>query len=432
MRIVLVNFHNHQQNSGMYNLVALASYLEKENIEVQVIDAKRQPVWDIIRTWKPDIIGLTSYTVWYGDVVREAHKIKDMFPHIKIVIGGHHITSLPNSIRSPPFDYGIIGEGEDALANLCEGVPPEQIKGLIDGRITGSKDTIGNPVYHSNPVDIDKLPVVRLDKYTPIDFYKDGMVGITGSRSCIWNCQYCSIRTMSKGIRFRPINIVVDEIQMCYYKLGSRIVIFWDDVFGLNINWLQSLIEELDRRKLLEKIQYHVHMRASIVTSERCELMRKMGVTVWNMGLDFGSDKMLKSVKGNDSSVEKNKEALLMAHRYGIATGGAVMFGAPGETIDDMKETLAFMDWYADNIQRGLCSGSIWGFAATPLPGTEWWNIAEKKGKVSWDMNCGRLGLHNWKEHFLLDESVTEEQFNWIHEEFKKRMIRINGSWGEP
>lgn len=121
-----------------------------------------------------------------------------------------------------------------------------------------------------------------------------------------------------------------------------------------------------------------------------------------------------------------------MAKRYGIATGGSVIFGAPGEIIDDMKETLAFMKWYADMIQNGLCSGSIWGFIATPLPGTQWWDIAEKKGKVSWDMACERLGLHNWKEHFLLDDSVSEEQLNWVHEEFKKLMIRINGRWDEP
>lgn len=433
MRIVLANFHNHQTNSAMYGLVALASYLEKENIDVQVIDANRQPLYNIISSWKPDIIGLTSYTVWYGDVVREAHKIKDMFPHIKTVIGGHHITSLPNSIRNPPFDYGIIGEGEDALANLCKGVPLEQIKGVIDGRITGSKDTIGNFAYHSNPVDVDKLPVVRLDKYTPIDFYKDGMVGLVASRGCSFNCKYCAIRTMTKGgVRYYPVDIILEQIQLCYDKLGSRTIIFWDDTWATNLDWLKTLVNKLEQKNLLGKINYHVHMRSSIVNEERCELMKKMGVKVWNIGWDSGDDEILKNIKGNDCSVEKNKNAILMARKYGIATGGSVIFGMPNEKIESMKKTLAFIEWYAEMIEKGLASGSIWGFVAVPLPGTPWWRMAEEKGKVSWDMDCGRLSLHNWKEHFLLDESVTEEQFNWIHEEFKKLMIRINGSWGEP
>lgn len=431
-KVLLINFHNNQTYSAMYNLVALASYLEKENIEVQVIDGIRQPIWDIIKTWKPDIIGLTSYTIFYKNVVEYGLKIKQYITtnniNSKIIIGGNHITSAPVSMKVPPFDYACVGEGEEVLVQLCKALkaetPLSSIKGLID-HPTSDTDK-------SSPVDINKLPVVRLDKYTPIDFYKDGMVGIVGSRGCAWNCHYCSIRTMSKAIRFRPINTVVDEIQMCYDKLGSRTIACWDDTFSINLNWLQSLIEDLDKKKLLGKIQYHVHMRASIVNEERCELMKKMGVTVWNMGLDFGSDKILKQAKGTDSSVEKNKEALLMAHRYGIATGGSVIFGAPGETIDHMKETLLFLDWYSDMIQKGLCSGSIWGFVATPLPGTEWWKYAESIGKVSADMDYNKLGLHNWNDHFLLDKSVTENDFNWVHNEFKRLMIKINGSWSEP
>lgn len=422
MKVLLVNFHNHQTNSAMYNLVALASYIENiPDTQIQVLDGIRQPFWDILRNWKPDIVGLTSYTVWYGNVVEKAHQIDSIY-NGKIVIGGHHITSLPKSMRVPPFDYSVIGEGEEVLSSLCKGETPST--GLIDYPM----DT---PVM-SNPVDVTRLPVARLDKYTPLSFYNDNMVGIVASRGCPFNCQYCSIRTMSKGVRYYPVEQVINQIELCYNKLGSKTIIFWDDTFGLNIQWLQELIYQLDSKKLLGKIQYHVHCRASTVNEERCELMRKLGVKVWNMGLDFGSDKMLKQTKGKDCSVQKNKEAILMAHKYGIATGGAVMFGAPEETIDNMKETLSFMKWYRDSIRSGLCTGSIWFFCATPLPGTEWWNYAEKRNKVSWDMDCSRLHLHNWREHLLLDDSITNEQFNWIHKEAKKLMADINGSWSEP
>jgi radical SAM superfamily enzyme YgiQ (UPF0313 family) len=123
-----------------------------------------------------------------------------------------------------------------------------------------------------------------------------------------------------------------------------------------------------------------------------------------------------------------------MAHKYGFSTGGSVIFGAPGETINELNKTVEFMRWYADMKDRGQIGrgSSIWFFIATPLPRTGWWAIAESKGKVRWDMDCGRLSLHNWKDHFLLEDSVSEQQFNGIHEEAKRLMAKINGVWSEP
>lgn len=432
MRVLLINFNNHEVYSGMYSLAALASHIERPGIEVRVMDALRQPFYETLVSWKPDIIGITSYTVWYGKVVEHAHKIKALLPSCKLVIGGHHITSLPESFVSPPFDYGIIGDGEEALTSLCEG---KIIKGVISRKVPVDADNRCTVQFeHCDPVDVSTLPVVDLPKYTERSNYAQGLVGLVASRGCHYNCKYCNIRAMSKNIRLYPVERVAREIQLYYETLKTKTMIFWDDVFGLDVNWMNNLISELDRKSLLGRIQFYIHVRASTVTEERCQLWKKLGVVAWNMGLDFGDDTMLKETKGNDCSVGTNKEALLMAHRYGFSTGGSVVFGAPGETIQQMNRTLEFMAWYADMKDKGMIgpASSIWFFVATPLPRTEWWRIAESSGKVRWDMDCGRMSLHNWNDHFLLDSSVTDDQFKWVHEHAKRLMARINGVWSEP
>jgi radical SAM superfamily enzyme YgiQ (UPF0313 family) len=433
MKVLLANFNNHENYSGMYSLAALASYIDTiPGVQVQVIDAIRQPFYQILTTFKPDIVGLTSYTVWYGKVVAEAHKIKSILPSCKIVIGGHHITSMPESLRAPPFDYAIMGEGEEALASLCRG--EQNIKGLISTNVAPENDRCTATLQLSDPVEVGSLPVVDLPRYTDISNYSRGLVGLVASRGCLYNCKYCNIRAMSKKVRLYPVERVAKEIQLYYDSLKARIMIFWDDVFGLDRDWTLALIEELRKRNLLGKIQFHIHVRANTATEERCALWKELGVVAWNMGLDFGDDAMLKATKGNDCSIEKNKESLLMAHRHGFSTGGSVIFGAPGESIDAMNKTLEFMAWYADMKDRNLIGkgSSIWFFVATALPRTEWWQIAESRGKVRWDMDCGRLSLHNWKDHFLLDDSVTEAQFSQVHEQAKRLMTRINGAWSEP
>ena len=424
MKVLLTTYQNNQSYSALYGLVAMASYIESY-AEVKVIDAQRQLLFKTIDAWKPDIIAMPSYTVWYDKVIKQAHLIKSRAPYAKLVLGGYHITSLPSSFKNPPFDYGVLGEGEEVLAQLCQGKNPKQIAGLI----TKANENAQN----AWSLDITKLPVVNLPKYTLKSFYPN-IVGMTTSRGCYFNCKYCNIRSMTKGVRFRPVEIVLDEIELYYKELHVETIIFWDDVFGLNAKWLNQLIDGLIKRNLLGKIQYHIHVRASTVTEKRCELWKKLGVVIWNMGLDFGDNEMLKQVKGKDCSVEKNKKALLMAGKFGFATGGSVIFGAPNETLEQMKKTLNFMNWYADMKDQNLfhSTSSIWFFVATPLPKTEWWNFALKNNRVVPDMDLRRLSLHNWKEHLLLSEEVSNEEFNWIHEEAKKAMIRINGSWGEP
>jgi radical SAM superfamily enzyme YgiQ (UPF0313 family) len=295
MRILLVNFNNHESYSGMYSLAALASYIDTIlGIEVKVVDAIRQPFYHILTTWRPDIVAMTSYTVQYGKTVEQAHKIKALLPSCKLVIGGHHITSMPESLV-PPIDCAILGEGEVALGALCKG--EQNIKGLITSAVPAQNNCCKASLELCDPVDVSTLPVVNLPKYTEISNYSRGIVGLVASRGCFYNCKYCNIRAMTKQVRLYPVDKVVKEIQLYYDVLKCRIMIFWDDVFGLDKDWTQALIAGLRNKNLLGKIQFHIHVRANTATEERCQLWKELGVVAWNMGLDFGDDVILKAKK---------------------------------------------------------------------------------------------------------------------------------------
>jgi len=425
MKVLLTTYHNNQISSGMYPYAAIASYLETyTDAEIKVVDAQREPLFDILDSWKPDIIAIGSYTVWHAEVVEQAWKIKAKAPYAKLLIGGYHITSMPSSFENSPFDYAILGEAEEAFAMLVNGENLLRIPGLI---VRGNLSTIP-PV----PVDINTLPVVDLVKYTPKWLY-NGVVGMTTSRGCYFNCSYCNIRTMSKKVRLRSVKTVVNEIELYYKVLNIRHIVFWDDVFGLNKAWLVQFMLELGKRNLIGKIKYSIHVRADTVTRELCTLWKQLGVVAWNMGIDFGNDTILLQTKGKGYTVEKIKEALLLSGEFGFVTGCSFIFGAPRETFAQMKETLSLLDWYIDmkNLGKIHHSSHMWFFVATPLPGTMWWNTALKEGKITRDIDLRRLSLHNWSEHLLLSPSVTNEEFSWIHEEAKKRMIIINGSFNE-
>ena len=65
---------------------------------------------------KPDVVGISSYSGTYTQSIQAAHKIKKALD-IPIIIGGTHISTLPESL-DPIFDVGVVGEGEFAFPEL--------------------------------------------------------------------------------------------------------------------------------------------------------------------------------------------------------------------------------------------------------------------------------------------------------------------------
>ena len=120
-RILLVNAVNpyvEAQNRypalGLGYLIATLRSEFGPRLELLLVEDE---VEETIRTWKPDLLALSSvsqnYTLAlaYASLGREAG--------IPVIIGGYHITELPSSL-SPDMDVGVIGEGERAICDLVE------------------------------------------------------------------------------------------------------------------------------------------------------------------------------------------------------------------------------------------------------------------------------------------------------------------------
>jgi radical SAM superfamily enzyme YgiQ (UPF0313 family) len=108
MRIILINtplkLNEYTFTSKQYpvNLGYLASFLKKENLKVEI------EIWDYsvekfkeiefiekIKEKKPEIVGFTCITPNIKNANRMAEIVKKISPKTFIVVGGAHITSLP-------------------------------------------------------------------------------------------------------------------------------------------------------------------------------------------------------------------------------------------------------------------------------------------------------------------------------------------------
>lgn len=112
----LLSINGSNASGGLYTLAALATYVEPF-CEVRILNVAKESIDNVLVDFKPDVVGATSYTMNYLDAVRVMRRVRDLVPEALRVIGGVHISCLPESL-DPVFDVGVIGDGEETLLDL--------------------------------------------------------------------------------------------------------------------------------------------------------------------------------------------------------------------------------------------------------------------------------------------------------------------------
>jgi len=246
----------------------LASVLIQAGHEVSLTDAEaeRLKIADIpkkIEKENPDVIGLTCTTPMVSSVKKTAETLRNAFPEAKIIVGGPHVTAVPEDLLSEKsVDVAVIGEGEHTIVELVklieENKSLKSCKGIAfkeDGKIIRTEP---RPLI----CDIDALPfparhLLPYEKYKHSDLIerktKKNYANIMSSRGCPYRCIFCGSRTTFGGVvRFRSPKLVVDEIEECYNKLDVGIFGFSDDTLTVkkeqNPKYYQ-LIKEFERVK---------------------------------------------------------------------------------------------------------------------------------------------------------------------------------------
>ena len=80
--------------------------------EVRIIDMRLEKgLREVVEHFRPDVVGITSYTVHVNTVRKLFAQIKLWNPGVLTVVGGHHATVVPEDFVSPDIDLIVMGEG---------------------------------------------------------------------------------------------------------------------------------------------------------------------------------------------------------------------------------------------------------------------------------------------------------------------------------
>jgi hopanoid biosynthesis associated radical SAM protein HpnJ len=320
-----------------------------------------------------ELIIIHTSTPTFATDARIAERLKDQYPGIVVGFVGPHVTALPEVAleRSRAIDFVAIGEFDYTVAEVAEGRPLDEVRGVAFRANGMVRRTTSRPVIEN----LDALPFVtsiyardlRPERYF-IGYLQHPYVSLYAGRGCRSRCTFCLWpQTISGHIyRVRSPENVCEEVALAKQLLPNvKEFFFDDDTFTDNPH-----IVEIARRLGRLNITWSCNARAA-VPKETLKLLRENGLRLLVVGFESGNQKILNSVR-KGIRLEQEWEFIKAAKELGILIHGTFILGLPGETAETIEETIRFakqMDPYS--IQVSL---------AAPYPGTELYGQARHSG----------------------------------------------------
>ena len=362
----------------------LASYLREygDFNDIEILDAGQ--TFDASK-YGADIVGISSVTQNFNIVKEIAEKAKRGSNPL-VLVGGHHITALPNNLTDD-MHIAVLGEGEQTTLEIVQAYESK----TLDKQCCVRTSKLIRP--------LDKIPFPARDlmKLNP------NIINMFTSRGCPYKCVFCSSTFFWKTVRFFSASYVVDEISSLIKKYKPNRINFSDDLFIADKTRLQKISHIIQNEKIHREVEFHCTARANLINNEVASLLKAMNVRTIRMGLESGSNRILQYLKGKAVTVEQNEKAINILKKRGLTVSATFIIGSPTETREEIMQTYKF-------IQRTNLDGGD-TYVLVPYPGTKVWEYGEKKGMLNDFMAWADFEIYfedNQNRVFLSDLSREE------------------------
>jgi len=338
----------------------------------------------------PGLLAFSVQTMQYPYALRLSRVIRAACPQIPQIIGGVHATlCLSDLIAEKYWEWIGYGECDETLPELVErleqGQPVDDLANLAVRMDDGS--------YKIN----DLAPYPELSELPPEDYEifdldqmlakKNGWMSLLTSRGCPYRCSYCFNYELSglyaqQGharrdyLRRYPVDRVIREIgELKANHPGIETIIFDDDLFTLDSDWVGEFTAAYNRAGLTIPFVVNAHVQsfnescARALASAPCRIVK--------FGVEAGSDAIRRNFLRRAMTNDQIAEAFELCRRYNLHSSAFLMIGMPGETMDQMFETIDLIV----RVRPGRMRWSVF----YPFPGTLSYKLAEEGGFLDHD-----------------------------------------------
>ncbi|HAJ44646.1 MAG: hypothetical protein UV99_C0013G0014 [Parcubacteria group bacterium GW2011_GWC1_43_61] len=378
---------------------------------------------------EPDLVGLSGMITTLRWQEKVAKMVRKLAPIVFLVSGGGLATELRAGLFNyiPDLDGIVRSEGDDVIVKAAHDARILKKTGFLRainsgklepyylGSIVGKGEIFGRHrfVYEGDrPRDLDCIPFADLDflkedvfgnkilEYyicNPIwgasannssaaSFTMNRSTNFVSSRGCPYNCAFCYRGAQGeKNYGARSAQNLAKEFRMHIEKYGVDFIGMVDDNFAIDHKRIIDLVP------LLKPLNIRWGTHARLDESKGFNLMAEAGCIYIGFGAESASPKVLKAMnkggfilkKGIKGIIANGKfcefpssmiEGVIDCENAGIHANCTWIMGYPTETLEDLKMSVAFIEWQeifygtrgksADSVNKKM-------FTATWYPGTE-------------------------------------------------------------
>lgn len=301
-----------------------------------------------------DFVFMTSImSYWYPGVQTAISLVRKTCGNIPVVLGGIYATLWK--------EHAVENSGADFIHT-----------GPAGEEISFTFNTFGYRQKKRNPVE---TPYYRLGLY-----HNDPFAPLLTGTGCPYRCSYCASHLLSGGFTQRCPDDVLEEVKELYGK-GVRDFAFYDDALLVHADsHLKPILKEVAEFAPDTKFHCPNGLHSRFIDDELASLMWRSGFRTLRLGLETTDAVRQKETGGKVCSDDVTK-AVKILKRYGFTKdniGVYLMFGLPGQSIEEVNEGIAYLKQL--DVRINLTEFS-------PIPGTVLWDELVGKGIISKDID---------------------------------------------
>lgn len=384
-------------------------YMERDELE-----AKTQIILEDVKKTNPDIVAFSCY-VWNFNAVKYiSDKIEKYNKNIKIILGGPEISRediVDGKYDNYNAEYLIFGEGEKPFLTLLKSIIKsdkehlDEIRGLAYRKDNTFNCSMGSDIIEN----ITEIPSPYLKGYISDEIFSRPEISanIETQRGCSFKCTYCFYHKNFDKIRYRDVDVVIDEIEYAY-KRGVKDCRITDANFISDKDFAKKIMRGLIKRKI--KMSLFFEFLPHFIDEEIAELFGEYSrisprnITKVGIGIQTINQKSLAAIK-RKIPVKFFDKAFDLLLKQNVLIKSDIILGLPYENKESYLKTIEFI---AEKTRYGTNVVAINQLRI--LPGTDMVEMA-KKENLNIDESDGN--------HFVTSTP-------WISEKEMIECLRIN------
>jgi len=339
-------------------LAYLASTLLNSGIDTEILNLSDVNSLENVKIPDADWYGVTCVSATYEPVI-ELCKLIDG----KIVVGGVHPTVEPEqTLKDTGADFVVTGEGDYVFRDFVSGYIEPKGK-IIEGGVIEDLDSLPFPARHLFPYNevVNMEGILGCEKGVAAS-------SIITARGCPYRCSFCvKAHEMFTRFRYRSAENIREELALLVDDYGVQHVRILDDTFTLIKKRVLDLCAEIKDLG----ITWACITRADHIDDEMLTGMKKAGCIEVNIGVETGSERLLKLMNKNET-VESYIKASEKIRKADMLFKPFLMYDFPTETQKDREDTLKLI--------RKIKPDKFTLSKFTLLPGSDMWTSPEKYG----------------------------------------------------